>query len=170
MNLWKQLDTIDHDTCGTGMETVRVVIEIPKGSTLKYEYEASGGYLRVVREVEKKYRCPFNYGMIPQTETGKGNPLDAIVIYDQPISAGTVINCKVYGAIRTVDEGKEDDKIICLPYFKLETEVDTDKIKYYLGHYKHQLQNETFIGRVCGCKEAEEIINNSIKKFKERHL
>ena len=170
MNLWRDLKAIDHYTNGAKIDTIRAIVEIPKGSILKYEYEPSGRYLTIVREMKKRYRYPFNYGIIPQTLAGDEDPLDAIIIYDQPIPAGTVVNCKIYGVIRMIDNGQEDDKILCIPYFGLNKKVNLKKICYYLDHYKSPYQEGTVTVGIEGYKEAEKTVNGSIKRFKERYL
>ena len=105
MNLWKDLTAWDSDTNGAKITTLRAVIEIPLGSIIKYELSPKGDTFTAVREMNKKYRYIYNYGSIPGTLGGDNDPLDVIVIYPEPISAGTVLNCKVVGVVKTVDKG-----------------------------------------------------------------
>lgn len=168
MNYWKDLETYDHDSNGAGITTLRVVIEIPKGSFLKYELDPKGEYLTVVREMHHKYPYPYNYGSIPQTLGGDNDPLDAIVLCDEPIAPGTVFNCKVIGVVTTIDHGEEDDKILAVPYYYNSGEVNLKKILNYLNNYKYPDNDTTEIKEVLGVREANRIIKEAIKNFKEK--
>jgi inorganic pyrophosphatase len=169
MNLWKELKPWDFDTNGANITTLRVVVEIPKGSLIKYELSPDGSVLTAVREMNRKYRYIYNYGFIPGTLGGDNDPLDAIIIYDEPIKAGTVLNCKILGIIRTIDKGEQDDKILVYPYFsnlktgKLKKELK--KIVRYLNNYKYPFQEGTYITKLEDGEKAFEAINLAISNF-----
>lgn len=168
MNLWKDLPTIDKDTNGAEISTIRVIIEISKGNSLKYELNSTGDYLTVVREMHPKYKYIYNYGMIPQTLGGDNDPLDAIIIYDKPLIEGSVINCKVLGVVKTIDQGEVDDKILCIPYFSKKKKVNIDKIIKYLNNYKYPNQKGTEVIGLLDSNKALELIHKAIKDFKEK--
>lgn len=170
MNLYKDLETYDHDSNGAKITTLRVIVEIPRGSLIKYELDPTGRYMTAVRAMDKKYPYIYSYGCIPQTLGGDNDPLDAIIIYDQPFQSGTVLNCKVIGVVTTEDKGEEDDKILCIPYFDKKTKVEIKKILNYLNNYKYPNQEGTFIKQVLGIREANQIIKKSMKNFKEANL
>lgn len=169
MNLYKDLETYDHNSNGAGITTLRVIVEIPKGSLIKYELEASGEYMTAVRAMHHKYPYPYSYGSIPQTLAGDNDPLDAIIVYDEPFYPGIVLNCKVVGVVTTIDNGEQDDKIICIPYFDKSTSVEIKKILKYLNEYKYPYNDTTQIGKVYGAKKANELISEAIKNFKENN-
>tara|TARA_B100000674_G_C37898072_1_gene942321 strand:- start:573 stop:1112 length:540 start_codon:yes stop_codon:yes gene_type:complete len=120
-------------------------IEISKGSSVKYEYE--NGKLKVDRFLNVPFVYPFNYGYIPHTLGRDNDPLDAVVLCD-PLLPGSIIKCKLIGALETTDENGEDNKFIFVPINKvskksehinslqdLDIEV-LNKVKYFFTHYK----------------------------------
>ena len=93
-----------------------IIIEISKGSSVKYEYE--DGKLKVDRFLNVPFVYPFNYGYIPFTMGRDNDPLDAVVLCD-PLIPGSLINCKLIGALETADENGEDNKFIFVPINKV---------------------------------------------------
>lgn len=169
MNYLKELSTWDLDSNGANIKTLRVIIEIPKGSSLKYELTPDGKYMTIVRAMHPRYRYPYNYGSIPQTNGGDNDPLDAIVIYKRPLEIGSIVNCLVVGVIKTLDSGEIDDKILCVPYFDYPSKINIKRILKYLNHYKYPDQNTTEIKEVFGPLVAIETIDKSIESFKEKY-
>lgn len=167
MNLLKDLETYDKDSNGAGITTLRVIVEIPKGSLIKYELDPTGRYMTAVRAMHHKFPYAYSYGCIPQTLGGDNDPLDAIILYNEPFYPGTVLNCKVIGVITTEDKGEEDDKILCLPYFDKSTTVQIKKVIKYLNEYKYPDQEGTYIKQVFGVREANNLIKAAMKAFKE---
>nr|WP_321234174.1 inorganic diphosphatase [uncultured Psychroserpens sp.] len=103
---------------------INVVIEIPTGTNKKFEVNKTTGVLRLETLEDGKPRLidylpyPFNYGMIPRTLLpknlgGDGDPLDVFVL-GQPIERGTVIECKLIGILKLLDQGEQDDKLIAV--------------------------------------------------------
>lgn len=97
-------------------EVVNVIIEIPRG-TLRNKYEADKAtgaiFLDRVNNVEMAY--PFDYGFVPDTLCEDGDPLDALVIIDEPLFPGVVVPCRAIGMVRMIDDGEGDEKLICVP-------------------------------------------------------
>ena len=122
-----------------------IVIEISKGSSVKYEYE--DGKLRVDRFLNVPFVYPFNYGYIPNTMGRDNDPLDAVILCE-PIIPGARIKCKLIGALETTDENGEDNKFIFVPVNKIHKKSkhinslsdlshdEMHKIKYFFTHYK----------------------------------
>lgn len=92
-----------------------VRIEIPAGSFTKYEYDTADGRLVVDRFLPDPAVYPANYGAIPDSLAGDGDPLDALVITRAPIVPGAYIRVRVIGLLRVTDDGAQDDKIIAVP-------------------------------------------------------
>lgn len=114
---------------------MKAVIEIPKDSLYKYELDKESGKLKVDRVLP--IPVPYNYGYIPGTMSGDGDPLDVFVISVQPINPLTEVEIVPFGIIRGEDAGLEDDKV--LAYIKGDKSTDSsalDNIKYYLRTYK----------------------------------
>lgn len=162
---------------------INVVVEIPAGTSEKWEINKSNGklsleYIDNSPRVIKYLPYPFNYGMIPNTllpkeEGGDGDPLDVIVIGDY-IKRGSVISAKVIGYIKMIDKGERDDKIITISkdsplYFvndinQLNQNFPgvTKIIETWFKNYKGQ--NKIKIKGFSDKREAHELINKSIIK------
>jgi len=110
MNLWKDLKPGKNPP-----GEVDIVVEIPKGSRNKFEIDKGTGLIRLDRVLHKPFRYEWDYGFIPQTLADDGDPLDGIIIVDQPSFPGAVIPCRPIGVMHMVDQGEGDDKIICVP-------------------------------------------------------
>jgi inorganic pyrophosphatase len=91
-----------------------VVIEVSKGSKVKYELDKRAGLLRVDRILYSSVIYPANYGFIPQTYCDDGDPLDALVLNSEPVEPLSVLRARAIGVMRMEDEGKTDDKIIAV--------------------------------------------------------
>ena len=94
---------------------VDVVIEIPMGQRNKYEMDHATGRIRLDRMLFTSTRYPADYGFIEDTLADDGDPLDALVLLDEPTFPGCLINCRVIGMFRMRDEKGADDKVLCVP-------------------------------------------------------
>ena len=92
-----------------------VVIEIPKGQRNKYEMDHESGRIRLDRLLFTSTRYPADYGFIEGTLADDGDPLDALVILDEPTFPGCLIKCRAIGMFRMRDEKGADDKVLCVP-------------------------------------------------------
>ena len=95
-------------------EEALLVVEIPAGGAIKYEL-GEHGELRVDRFLSMPVAYPANYGSMPQTLAGDGDPLDALVLTRLPIQPGAVVRFRPLGVLRMVDKGEADEKIIGVP-------------------------------------------------------
>ena len=94
---------------------VDVLIEIPKGQRNKYEMDHATGRIRLDRMLFTSTRYPADYGYIEDTLADDGDPLDALVLLDEPTFPGCLIGCRVIGMFRMRDEKGADDKVLCVP-------------------------------------------------------
>lgn len=94
---------------------VEVVIEIPKGQRNKYEMDHHTGRIRLDRMLFTSTRYPADYGFVDDTLGGDGDPLDALVLLDEPTFPGCLITARVIGMFHMTDEKGPDDKILCVP-------------------------------------------------------
>jgi inorganic pyrophosphatase len=92
-----------------------VVIEIPKGTRNKYEVDHETGRIRLDRMLFTSTMYPEDYGFIENTLGEDGDPLDALVLLDEPTFPGCLILCRTVGMFRMSDEKGGDDKILCVP-------------------------------------------------------
>jgi inorganic pyrophosphatase len=107
-------------------DAFNVIIEIPMNSDpIKYEVDKESGAIFVDRFIGTAMHYPTNYGYVPQTIAGDGDPVDVLVITPFPLPAGVVIPCRAIGILKMEDEGGQDGKVLAVP---------TDKI---LPIYKH---------------------------------
>jgi len=94
---------------------VTVVVEIPKGSRNKYEYDADGGVIWLDRMLFTSMQYPADYGYIEGTLGGDGDTLDALVFVGEPTFPGCHIRARAVGMFRMTDEKGPDEKILCVP-------------------------------------------------------
>ena len=98
----------------TGME-LPVLIEIPKGSRNKYEFDKDKGVIKFDRMLFSSVQYPTDYGFIPETLAADGDPLDALVLVWEPTFPGCMIETKPVAVFKMRDEKGDDEKILCVP-------------------------------------------------------
>lgn len=94
---------------------VNVLIEIPGGSKNKYEFDKDMGAFALDRVLYASVQYPFDYGFIPNTLADDGDPLDGMVIMDEPTFPGCVIAARPIGMLEMIDGGDRDEKLLCVP-------------------------------------------------------
>lgn len=94
---------------------VNVLIEIPAGSKNKYEFDKDMNAFALDRVLYSSVQYPYDYGFIPNTLADDGDPLDGMVLIDQPTFPGCVITARPIGMLEMVDGGDRDEKILCVP-------------------------------------------------------
>ena len=92
-----------------------VLVEIPKGQRNKYEMDHESGRIRLDRMLFTSTRYPSDYGYVEDTLADDGDPLDALVLLEEPTFPGCLITCRVIGMFRMRDEKGLDDKVLCVP-------------------------------------------------------
>ncbi len=95
-------------------ETFTVVIEIPQGSKVKYELDKPTGLLRVDRVLYSSVIYPSNYGFIPRTYGDDNDPLDVLVLMQEPVLPLSLLDVRPIGMMEMIDQGQVDEKIICV--------------------------------------------------------
>jgi len=127
---------------------IQSIIEIPYQTCVKYEYDEKYKMLRCDRILNTSMLYPGNYGYIPNTLGGDGDPLDILVLCDYQLNPGIIIECKVIGVLLMEDEKGLDEKIIAVPSERVDSNsnflnnlndispVILQKIKHFYKHYK----------------------------------
>lgn len=128
---------------------VNVIIEIPMNSpAVKYEVDKKSGALFLDRMLKTAMHYPCNYGYIPHTLCGDGDPVDVLVVMPVPVQSGAVVTCRPVGMLRMEDESGDDAKIIAVPteditglYRNVKCVEDVDEllrlqITHFFDHYK----------------------------------
>lgn len=95
-------------------EIINVIVEIPKGSMNKYEYDKTYNMMKLDRVLFSPFHYPGDYGIIPQTLSEDGDPLDAMVLVTNPTFPGILIESRPIGLLRMIDDGAIDDKVVCV--------------------------------------------------------
>ena len=96
-------------------DIVYAVVEVPKGSRNKYEYSKTAGVIKLDRVLHSPLHYPGDYGFIPQTYYEDNDPLDILIMMNEPTYPGCVIECRPVGMLRLIDKGEADDKILAVP-------------------------------------------------------
>ncbi|MCX4827751.1 inorganic diphosphatase [Streptomyces sp. NBC_00006] len=155
-----------------------VLIEIPKGSRNKYEVDHESGRIRLDRRLFTSTAYPTDYGYVEDTLGEDGDPLDALVILDEPTFPGCLIKCRAIGMFRMTDEAGGDDKLLCVPATdpRMEhlrdiqhvSEFDRLEIQHFFEVYKDlepgkSVEGADWVGRT----EAEAEIERSYKRAQD---
>ncbi len=158
---------------------INVIIEIPAYSKpVKYEMDKETGALTVDRFMGTAMQYPTNYGYIPQSLSGDGDPVDVLVITPDPVLAGCVVRCRPIGILKMIDEAGDDAKVLAVPvqqltsaYDRIKTYQDIsqnrlDKISHFFEHYK-DLEHDKWvkIQGWFGIEEAKIEILSSIARY-----
>ena len=157
-----------------------VTIEIPKGQRNKYEVDHATGRIRLDRMLFTSTRYPHDYGFIEGTLGEDGDPLDALVLLEEPTFPGCLIRCRAIGMFRMRDEAGGDDKVLCIPAgdprkdhiqdLKDISEFDLLEIQHFFETYKDLEPGKSVEGATwCGRDKAEEEIGNSRRRAVENN-
>lgn len=95
-------------------ESFNAVIEIPKGSTNKYEVDKESGLLKLDRVLYSPLFYPFDYGFVPQTHYLDGDPIDCLVMLHHPTFPGCIVEARAIGVLEMRDEKGPDEKLLCI--------------------------------------------------------
>ena len=109
------VDSTPRQNVTADSETIDVMVEIPRGSRNKYEYDHERGVMRLDRRLFSATVYPADYGFIPDTLALDGDPLDALVLLEDPTFPGCWVRSRPVGMLVMQDEAGEDAKVICVP-------------------------------------------------------
>lgn len=109
-----------HDLPAGQATEFNVVVDLPKGSSNKVEYDEDGGYFKLDRVLHHQMFYPFDYGFIPQTHSDDGDAIDVVLLVTYPTFPGCVVKARAIGMIKTADEKGGDNKIIAVPISKVD--------------------------------------------------
>jgi len=150
---------------------VPTVIEIPRGSHLKYEVDKPTGMLRLDRVLYSAVFYPANYGFIPKTHADDGDPLDILVLMQEPVEPLTIVRARALGGLRMVDDKGGDDKIVAVciddPAYSQYQKLDElpphimKELDRFFRDYKALEEKHVDVDRFYGQERAFEIIRES---------
>jgi inorganic pyrophosphatase len=154
-----------------------VVIEIPKGSKNKYELDKETGLLRLDRVLYSSVHYPADYGFIPRTYCDDGDPLDALVLGQEPVYPLTIVEARAIGVMRMRDEKGIDDKIVAVsvhdPAFADYTDKDQlpghvlRQVRRFFEEYKALEHKQVIVEDLLGPAEALRIIREALELYRK---
>jgi inorganic pyrophosphatase len=154
------------------------VIEIPKGSKIKYELDKETGFMKLDRILHTSTHYPANYGLIPRTYADDEDPLDVLVLCSEALSPMTLVRCYPIGVIRMIDSGRHDDKIIAIPFddpnYNTYQSIDElpahifAEMKHFFRVYKVLENKTTAVNEVEDRETAMQIISDDIERYIEK--
>src|SRR3954470_9803215 len=161
---------VDDSVIATGFP---VIVEIPKGSTNKYELDKETGLLRLDRVLYSAVYYPADYGFIPRTYCDDGDPLDALVLGQEPVYPLTIVEARAVGVMRMRDEKGVDDKIAAVSVRDPSFAEYTDKaqlpghvlrqVRRFFEDYKVLEQKQVIVEDMLGPDEAIRIIKDALE-------
>ena len=175
MNIW-------HDIARNRISSgdFYAVVEITKGSKMKYELDKETGLLALDRILYTSTHYPANYGFIPRTLADDGDPLDVLVLCSESLCPMSLVRCYPIGVITMSDNGDSDEKIIAIPYsdptyngYKSISELPQhifDEMQHFFRVYKELENKSTSVSEVHDVDVAKDIIQKSIDNYVEKIL
>jgi inorganic pyrophosphatase len=158
-------------------EKVNSIIEIPKGSKGKYELDKKSGLLKLDRVLYSSVHYPANYGFIPQTYCDDKDPLDILVICSIDVDPLCIIESKVIGLMRMIDNNEKDDKIISVANNDMAVNYINDiqelpphtvvELKRFFEDYKKLEHKEVFVEDFLDRKEAYKVVNDAVELYEK---
>src|SRR3954453_8815130 len=135
---------------------LHVLVEIPKGSRNKYEWDEELQAIKLDRYLFSSVVYPTDYGFVPQTCAADGDPLDAMVCLTEPTFPGCVIPVKAIGILRMSDDQGQDDKVVCVPHhdprWNAPDPLDhlgdalRNELEHFFSHYTQPARKDVTIG------------------------
>ena len=173
-----------HEVPAGSPDEFNVVVDLPKGSVNKIEYDEEGGYFKLDRALHQPTFYPFDYGFIPQTHAGDGDATDVCLLLSFPTFPGCVVKSRPIGVIKTADQDGDDAKIIAVPVSKVDPRFDEiqsiddlpkhfqEELLIFFKEYK-KLEKKKYdkitIGGFGDVKEAQKEIKSSMESYAKNH-
>ncbi|KAL6543965.1 V-ATPase V0 sector subunit c'' [Orobanche gracilis] len=158
-------------------QIINVVIEIPKGSKVKYELDKKTGLIKVDRILYSSVVYPHNYGFIPRTLCEDNDPMDVLVIMQEPVVPGCFLRARAIGLMQMIDQGEKDDKIIAVcaddPEYRHLTDISQlpshrlAEIRRFFEDYKKNENKEVAVDEFMPSSTALDAIQYSMDLYAE---
>ncbi len=172
MNLW-------HDIPAGDKDGINVIVEIPMLSRVKYELDKDTGLIKYDRVLYSPMHYPANYGFVPQTLWDDGDPLDVLVLGQEPLVPGCMVVVRPIGVLDMVDGGEGDAKVLAVPTAdprwkntKDITDLEPhflEEIKHFFTVYKDLQKKKVEVGEWSGRDEAIKAVEKSIALYQEKY-
>jgi inorganic pyrophosphatase len=155
-----------------------VVIEVSKGSKVKYELDKETGLLQVDRILYSSMVYPENYGFVPRTLAADGDPLDVLVLMQTPVLPMSILKVRPVGYLPMTDDGEEDDNLVCVhvedPQYTHIAQLPDfgahriDEIQQFFREYKNLEGKEVEVGDADGPQRAVEAIKKGMSLYDKK--
>lgn len=175
MNIWHSID--EKRITPTDFTAV---VEISKGSNMKYELDKETGLLSLDRVLFTATYYPMNYGFIPRTYADDNDPLDVLILCSAPIMPMTLVRCYPIGVMTMTDGGQGDEKIIAIPCgdptyknYKNVSELPEHifkELKHFFSVYKQLEGKDTEVDDIGGPEDAVKSIEKAIENYKDKFV
>jgi inorganic pyrophosphatase len=159
-------------------EPLHCLVEIPKGSRNKYQWDEALGGIKLARFLFSSVVYPSDYGFVPGTLSPKGEALDAVILVSEPTFPGCIIDVRAVGILRTEDERGQDDKLLCVPFrdpnwsdvHRLDDVPDglRNEIEHFFAIYKEPEGRSVTIHGWEDAEVAAEVLDESRRRYAER--
>ena len=156
----------------------QVIVEIPMGSSVKYELDKTTGLLRLDRMLYSAVYYPANYGFVPQTLAEDDDPLDVLVLCKEPVDPLTIVNARAIGIMTMIDAGKKDHKIIAVatddPEYNHYTEADElpahrmNQIRRFFQDYKQLEGKAVEVDEIQNLEVAKPVIDDALDRYNKQ--
>lgn len=173
MNPWHDVDLGDKFP-----DLFPAIIEVPKGSKTKYELDKPTGMIRVDRILYSSVQYPANYGFIPRTYCDDDDPLDVLVLGQEPVHPLSIVMARPIGVMEMVDQGETDDKIIAVhahdPEYSHYVAIEElsphrmIEIKRFFEDYKALEKKVVIVEKFLGHSDAIRIIREAEALYQEK--
>jgi inorganic pyrophosphatase len=160
-----------------GFDHISCIVEIPKGTNTKYEYNENHDIFELERCLVSSLQYPVNYGFITQTFALDNDPLDVLIFNHDPIDRGSLVQCRVLGVLDFVDNDEIDYKVIAVPHWSPKSRyprlssIEEEHLKIYKQFfriYKIDRTSSVKVGEWKNGKKASTVVIDAHNRWQER--
>ena len=158
--------------------TFQAIVEIPKGSKVKYELDKQTGLIRVDRVLYSSVVYPANYGFIPQTLGEDHDPLDVLVLMQEAVVPLSTLRVRPIGMMSMLDQGEKDEKIIAIhlddPEYRSYVAIEQlpphrlEELSRFFEDYKKLEGKEVLVGDFSGTVEAVDVVRDAMARYRAK--